>query len=303
VSRCTGAIKNPGYCGKILIPKLGPEEAHMVTGIHEPLISETLFHQIQEVLTGRKRNEYIKLAAPDDLPLRGFMKCCECGRTLTGSSSKGRSRYYFYYHCNKPCRVRYKCEEVNEYFLSHLHQYVPRPGMAKLFREVVCDTYNDTTSIFEEDPKKYIKQVTDQNNRITKARELLLADAITAEEYREIKTEAENTILKLEARIADLGNILTFDYNIFSLVDASLENLKNLTGLYENADIEAKQYIIGSIFPEKFVFDGEISRTARMNLGFQLIYHINNRLERKKMELALNLELTPTKCTRRESNP
>ena len=40
------AIKNPGYCGKILIPKLGVEEAHMVTGIHEPLISETLFHQI-----------------------------------------------------------------------------------------------------------------------------------------------------------------------------------------------------------------------------------------------------------------
>jgi site-specific DNA recombinase len=117
-----------------------------------------------------------------------------------------------------------------------------------------------------------------------------------------LKTEAENTILKLEARIADLRNSLLI-YDIFSLVDASLENLKNLIGLYENADIEAKQYIIGSIFPEKFVFDGEISRTARMNLGFQLIYHINNRLERKKMELALNLELTPTKCTRRESNP
>ena len=198
--------------------------------------------------------------------------------------------------------MRYKCEEVNEYFLSHLHQYVPRPGMAKLFREVVCDTYNDTTSIFEEDRKKYIKQVTDQNNRITKARELLLIDAITADEYREIKIEAENTVLKLEARIADLSDKLTYDYDIFSLVDASLENLKNLAGLYENADIEGKQYI-GSIFPEKFVFDGLIHRTARMNLGFQLIYHINNRLERKKMELALNLELTPTRCTRRESNP
>jgi len=46
--------------------------------------------------------------------------------------------------------------------------------------------------------------------------------------------------------------------------------------------MEGKQYIVGSIFPEKFTFDGEIAQTARMNLGFQLIYRINNKLEGKK---------------------
>jgi len=49
-------IRNPLYCGKIVIPKYKDEEAHMVKSQHEPLISETLFYQVQDVLDGRKRH-------------------------------------------------------------------------------------------------------------------------------------------------------------------------------------------------------------------------------------------------------
>lgn len=71
---------------------------------------------------------------------------------------------------------RYKTEEVNEYFLSVLRQYIPRPGMAALFRDVVCDTYNNSSGTFQTERKQYIQEITDQNNRLAKSRELLLKD-------------------------------------------------------------------------------------------------------------------------------
>ena len=105
--------------------------------------------------------------------------------------------------------------------------------MAKLFREVVCDTYYDSTSIFDQERKMYIKQVTEQNNKITKSRELLLADAITVEDYKEIKNIAENTIIRLEASINDLAKKVELDYNILNILDESLENLKNIVNIYD----------------------------------------------------------------------
>ncbi len=88
--------------------------------------------------------------------------------------------------------------------------------------------------------------------------------------------------VRLEAELAALDEKIKLDRNIFDVLDESLESLKNLSKLYSEADIEGRHYIIGSIFPEKFVFDGTIDRTAKMNLAFKLIYHINNRLERKR---------------------
>ncbi|MBO9203117.1 MULTISPECIES: recombinase family protein [Niastella] len=48
-------IRNPLYCGKIIIPKYKDEEAHSVKAQHEPLVSELLFCQVQDVLGGRQR--------------------------------------------------------------------------------------------------------------------------------------------------------------------------------------------------------------------------------------------------------
>ncbi len=84
------------------------------------------------------------------------------------------------------------------------------------------------------------------------------------------------------AELDELDEKLKLDRNIFDILDESLESLKNLSKLNSGADIEGRHYIIGSIFPEKFDFDGTIDRTSKMNLAFELIYHINNRLEGKK---------------------
>lgn len=108
------------YCGKILIVKYKDEDAHTVKGLHEQLISESLFYDVQDVLNGNKKEVRTKVLSPDMLPLRGFIRCSKCSRTLCGSASKGRKGYYYYYHCSSACGCRYKAKEVNKVFEDQL---------------------------------------------------------------------------------------------------------------------------------------------------------------------------------------
>ncbi|MFN0293907.1 recombinase family protein [Pedobacter helvus] len=48
------------YCGKIFIPKYKDEPSQLVEGQHEPLISEKLFHEVQQAMDGRKQSRVQK---------------------------------------------------------------------------------------------------------------------------------------------------------------------------------------------------------------------------------------------------
>jgi len=88
------ALRNPVYIGKIVIPKLKEEESYVVDGLHDPLIKASVFYEVQDVLEGRKRKIKTKVVTQDMLALKGFITCPTCGKTLTGSASKGRKSYY-----------------------------------------------------------------------------------------------------------------------------------------------------------------------------------------------------------------
>lgn len=79
----------------------------------------------------------------------------------------------------------------------------------------------------------------------------------------------------------------------------AVSNLSRLDTLYEDGTVAQKRQIIGSIYPEKLVFDGMGYRTARLNEAVQLKYtldkgssEINNRKNGKK--LRLSGEVVPT---------
>jgi len=82
------AIRNPVYCGKIHIPKYKDEESRFVQGLHAGIISEALFYEVQEVLDGRKKKQRTKTVVDEMLPLRGFLICPTCGRSLPAALLK-----------------------------------------------------------------------------------------------------------------------------------------------------------------------------------------------------------------------
>ena len=50
-------IRNPFYCGRVFIPAYKDEHEQTVKGIHEPIITEELFDQVQRVLDRKKKSE------------------------------------------------------------------------------------------------------------------------------------------------------------------------------------------------------------------------------------------------------
>jgi site-specific DNA recombinase len=285
------AIRNPVYYGKITIPKYKAEESYLVQGQHEPIISEHLFNEVQDALDGRKRKQGIKIVSIDELPLRGFLECSRCSRILTGSASKGRNQYYYYYHCSTQCGCRYKAEAVNDAFTAELKKYTLDTSMKELCATVLLDVYNNDADESRDDRKTVLKLIDEQNDRLRKAREFMLTSKIEPEDYTLIKKETEAILSKLEARLTDVAsNPVKIDEFIFKAVNA----ISNIGMLYQNADNEGKRAIIGSMYPEKLHFDGQQHRTARINEIFELTYLISSTLSSKKRRARTEKSVLPT---------
>lgn len=87
------------------------------------------------------------------------------------------------------------------------------------------------------------------------------------------------------------------------LATLAVENLKKLSDFYANADSNVKRGIVGSIYLEKWVFDGEAHRTPEISEVAKLIFHINIRLRHKKTGVKTSEIFTPVKYPGRDSNP
>ena len=265
-------IRNPVYCGKIFIPKLKDEEARFVQGQHEPLISEALFYEAQDVLDGRKKNHRTKMYVDDKMPLRGFLLCPRCGRTLSGSGSKGRKKRYFYYHCNSTCGARFPIEAAHREMTRELAKYIPHPAATELYKQLITDALQEQAKDQRSRKKGLIAQVAAEGERITKARSLLLAGDIDALDFKTIKVESEKQIDVLEARLNEIKEDKT-DNRL--LVNQAVDYLAKLDKTYQEGPTIKKRQLIGSIFPEKLTFDGEIFRTTRLNEAVHLIYTLD----------------------------
>ena len=274
------AIRNPLYCGKIFVPPYKEEKGYFVKGQHEPLISEKLFWEVQDVLDGRKKKIKPKIVSNDDLPLRGFLKCPKCDRMLTGSSSRGKlGVYYNYYHCSSSCGVRFKAETVNEAFIKQLRYMSPKAGMVDVFIEAFIKDFNNKSKTQNAERANIIGEIDALNKRYQNA---LLKNAdgeMADDDFKEVKKLTKGKIEVLERRLNDLATVGT---EIKDLVASALKKVANIDRRYENGDIEEKRIILGSMFPDFLEFDGTKHRTPRLNSAIALIYQSNNKLQEQK---------------------
>jgi site-specific DNA recombinase len=280
------AIRNPLYCGKIFVPKYKDEEAELVQGQHTPIISEALFYEVQDILDGRKKKQRPKTPIDEKLPLRGFLICPSCGRLLSGSGSKGRTKYYHYYHCSSECGVRYKAEDVNGEMVNEISKYDLPHERLLAFKHIVVTTFNDKTKFNRTEVKHLRSQLEDASKKVLQARDLLLKGDLDPDDYRAIKSEMEAKINRLEVQITSLNSKTE---RIEPLVEGALGGLSKLKKLYVEGDTVRKRKIIGSIYPEKIQFDGFHFRTTRRNEALDLLLLIHSKLEGIKKGTSIDL--------------
>lgn len=290
------ALRNPLYCGKIFIPPFKDENGHFVKGQHEPIVTEALFKEAQEVLDGRKRVLKPKVVSLDNLPLRGFLKCPACGRMLTGSASKGKmGNYYYYYHCSGDCKVRFKAENTNQAFVEQLNELIPRPGMIDVYIIAIAEDFKNQTKKQDSERRQLMAQLETLNTRLQNARIQKVDGILDDDDFQALKKDTNAQIERIEE---ELGKLSDKHKEINNLIEKGLKKLLGLDLRYLNGTIEEKREIVSSMFPENLVFDGVKHRTPRLNSAIVLIYQKNKELEGKKkgtnpFELDLSQEVIP----------
>lgn len=273
-------IRNPVYCGKIFIPPFKDEQGYYVIGQHEPLISEKLFNDVQNVIHGRKRIVKPKIVSTENLPLRGFIKCPNCNRMMTGSASKGKmGKYYNYYHCTTSCGSRFKAEIANEAFVEQLNYITPKDEYIDLFVEAFKIDYKNKTKLYKTERTNILDEIENFNRRYQNALLKNLDGQMEDDDFKEVKKITKEKIENLEAELNDLNLV---DAEIEKLFTSAIKSVANIGQRYINGDIKEKRLIISSMFPENLEFDGTRHRTLRMNSAVNLIYQTNSKLRRKK---------------------
>lgn len=274
------------------------EAACFVKSIHEPLISDELFDKVQCIMDGNVNpaRPNVKVLCDDNLPLRGFLVCPDCGHLITGSASTGRSgNKYYYYHCQSPCSYRYRAEIINSKFLEILQSLEMRASIKNYLKKILKQNFEKLINNPQRERKAILLEIDRLNSRLKQARNKLMEEVIDNEDYLEIKADCKVQIEKLEAKLTKGNDSKKID--LPKLLDQALSNLVDLAKVYTDGDIEVKRKIIGSIFPQKLQFSKNHYRTTRPNVLLCYIYQINNELRieknRKESELSPLSGLVP----------
>ena len=193
-------------------------------------------------------------------------------KILTGSASKGHTKYYSYYHCTDGCSSRYRADNVNHQFVDEIKKYIPRPEMIDLFKIVLTEAWYDQTNHSQVDRKHLLLQIKEMEEKISYIRDLLSSKQLDPSDFREMKTEYTARLEKLEAKLSVYSHQ---HVDVKHLLDKGINNLLKLDNLYETAGIEKKREIISSMYPEKMTFDGFAVRTNRINEVAQMIYSVD----------------------------
>ncbi|WP_342751873.1 recombinase family protein [Arcticibacter pallidicorallinus] len=288
-------VRNWIYCGKIRVREIDGEEEHIIKGLHEPLITERLFDKVQNVLKGDVKPKKSAIATPEDLPLRGFLRCPNCHRMLTGSASKGRKTYVAYYHCKSPCKVRFNANQVNQNFIKELKLFrIAKRDQPKFLQEIIS-TYNEVRKTASAMRQDYIDELHILDYQSINARELLLAGKIEPSDFKNLKMHYDSKVRAINLKLTALKERFEPKINIQPLVINAIKTLCYLPRLYQTATIEDKRYLVETIFIGMLIYDKDGYRTMNINSIAEITYLETKSYGQKKMGQKSRLKTLPHK--------
>ena len=248
-------LQKPVYAGRVVIPEWDID----VPGKFQPLVSQAVFNKVQSILNGRTVAITPRARSHADFPLRGFVKCECCTEHLTGSWTKGRNRYYAYYHCQDGC-VRETKDTIETQFEEFMRKLQPNPGYMRLYREVVLDAWRKKqgeSQKVQDVVSRKIKQLRENKDKLQEA--FIYQRSISKQEYDEMRAKLaeELALAEMELREAQAEEI-----EIEAVLDFAQAVLTNASNLWKAAPAGHKQRLQQVLFPEGVTYSEGNYRTA-----------------------------------------
>lgn len=231
-------LKNPVYCGKIAYGRRRTEKVYgtrndyrlveqddylLVDGLHEALVSEELWHEVQvKLLAQAKKYEHVNRGKEMKVHLlSAIVRCPICGAGMYGNKSiKHKSdgtkyKDFFYYGCKHRTMTRgHKCDyrkQINEELLDSavaevIVKLVSNPKFAAMMQEKI-NMKVDTAAI-EQEIATYEKQL--RQSYSIKSRLMEEIDSLDPNDkhYYKRKADLDDRLYKMYDKIEDTENLV-----------------------------------------------------------------------------------------------
>ncbi len=134
-------LVNPLYTG---MQKLGDET---FPGEHPAIVSKALFHRVQKLLDGNRREHVLPERNRHGALLRGLLHCSACGTSMAHSPTKKGGRVYRYYRCTTAirqgadaCPTRsVSADAIETFVVNEIKRIGAHPDLqAETFRQAVA---------------------------------------------------------------------------------------------------------------------------------------------------------------------
>lgn len=255
-------LKRETYLGKIKVKAYKNEPEQIVDGLHESLIDQHTFDQVQQIISGKAPFKTFLKTAKNSFPLRGHLQCPQCGNKLTASKSKGKNKYYSYYHCQNGCKERVSTEVMHQEFQKLLRSLSVPDEQLALFKIMLEEHHANQQRNASIKIRSHTKEIAEIELKIEEAEERLFEGKISQSIFDKVAAKYKDRVTYLKSEVEFLSIELE---DILTYYESAAEVLQSLDQWFDTVDLDGKKRILCSIFPENLIFEKNRYRTPKLN--------------------------------------
>jgi site-specific DNA recombinase len=265
-------LSNPFYIGIMRTKKTN----EMFEGLHQPLISKTLFDRVQLILQGKAIKKIVK----HEYLFRRLLKCQHCNYFLIAEKQKGN----IYYRCHtKSCPTTTIREEMVEESLHKqlcLIRFTEKED--KLLNDAISVEYDNLKEEKQSFRHSLILQLGKTQERLKKLTDAFLDGTIDTDLFTEKKSELLLEQKDWQEKLANIDNDFAKKWNEF---EKKLELAKTSFYAYNLADSEKKRQMVETLTSNRFI--------SGKTLDFTWNFPFNLLVERRKTTCGVAYRASP----------
>lgn len=220
-------------------------------GTHEPLISDELFQAVQNRLNGKSRPHK---KVNEDFPLRGVVRCADCGTHITAGWAVGRARrrYPRYWCWHSGCMaVKLSREELEGHFKDLLHRMQPTAKALAELPERLAAHWHDRKARIAANAASLTTRLADQKTLNQRAIIAKLEGKLSDDDFDAVKTATTGEIARIETDIKALDSER---FTMEELLKETQAQAIDLVGAWDRGNVHQRHELAAAFFPEGLVF-------------------------------------------------
>lgn len=247
-------LKNKFYTGRVRV-----EGDIWVPGMHQAMISIADYEKVQVLLGFSSSPQAVPhVSDRDEMPLRRFVRCENCGSSVTGSWTKNDCNVkYQYYRCYRGCTRSIPGKTLHDRFTTELWRIAPGKETAMLLRKAIQDILNRKTTHYLAERSKVASQLVKEKFSLFQASNNLSSGVLDKQSFGIVQETHLSRIRQFEARQGQLENL---DSISDEAVQKALDVFCKAPSVWPTLDLEKKQLLQNALFPEGVTMtrDGEL---------------------------------------------